>query len=223
MLPDMRRKVGKRLAIRFWRFFKWAVGWPLAIFGASGIPDQLGQWEDYIGRAAARVHAAMTDPHVVYLAEKAVEIANFVNHPAVRVALVIVGVAILIWGRRPFRSLRHRLRFKWRVFLGEETWISRDDAFEAVRVSDWAKAKQPSRSLLGATGLLMGLNEEHQTARFKLYVNLALDQFEQFEPGEVRERDGKKEYAESKLLLFLRRSMKEELEKEFGPLPKATL
>ena len=98
----MARGRTKIFARRLRRFIKWAVGWPLAAFGFIGLPDQLGQWEVYIGKLAELTRAAMIDPRVIHLAQKAVEVANFVNHPAVRVALVIVGVAILIWGWRPF-------------------------------------------------------------------------------------------------------------------------
>ena len=48
MLGCMARSRFKLFLRRLWRFTKWAVGWSLAIFGFIGLPDQLGEWEDYL-------------------------------------------------------------------------------------------------------------------------------------------------------------------------------
>ncbi|HUZ31400.1 MAG TPA: hypothetical protein VMV19_04735 [Xanthobacteraceae bacterium] len=149
----------------------------------------------------------------------AAEWLEFVTWPSFHWALVISAALALGWDWVPFWRTRHRFRFAWRIFLGEEIWISRDAALKVMRASDWGRAKEPAKTLFGATGFL-GSDDEKKESRLKLYLALTLDRFEESEAAYVRDRDGKKEYAESRLLLFLRRSMQAELEKEFGALPK---
>ena len=219
----MRKVRAKHFAKGLWRFTKWAVGWPLAILGFVGLPDTLNQWAHFFDRAFTRIGAIMTDPRVLYLAAKAVTVADFINQTPIRVILVIVGVAILIWGWRPFWSLRHRLRFAWRTFLGEETWISREDAYKVVRASDWAKTREPSYSILdrmGATGFSSGLSaSERVMLLFRRYIDMLLEKFESDQPNAVREVDGHKQYAEGALRRYLDAALDSEAIQKFGPLP----
>jgi hypothetical protein len=130
----MGRKRIKFIAKRAWDFTKWVVGWPLAILGLSGIPDSIDAWSKIFDGLLQLVGRVMTDQRVQQLAEKAVEFANFVNKTPIRVMLVPVGVSILIWGWRPFWSLRHRVLFRlWRLILNEQKWISREDAISSLR------------------------------------------------------------------------------------------
>jgi len=218
----MRRPSGKHWARGYWRFIKWAVGWPLAFLGFVGLPDTLNQWARFIDWALVQIGAIMTDPRVQYLAQKAVAVADFVNQTPVRVALVIVGVAILIWGWRPFWSLRHRLRFVWRTFLGEETWISREDALKLIRASDWAKLREPVSSIADSTARLLGGGQspyDRNVILYRRYIEMTLEKFEMYNPTCVREDEGKKQYSERLLRYFVDGALDDEAIAKFGKLP----
>jgi hypothetical protein len=162
----------------------------------------------------------MTDPRVEYLASKALAVANFVNQTPVRVALVIIGVGILIWGWRPFWSLRHRLRFEWRTLLGEVTWISRDKAIELVRQSQWARSRKrrnekPTSQF--AFNLLMTNPEADEMQRmFYRWCVLALDGFSTHEPSAVRNVTTSTEYDEAALKNWLNGRYENDVISEFG-------
>src|SRR5580704_13493547 len=160
ILATMRRTSAKHIAKQLWEFTKWIVGWPLAFFGIFGLPDQLGQWEGLIGKLAEWMRAVLTDPRVVYLAEKAVEIANFVNLAPIRAALAIAGIAILVWGTRPVWRLRHHLFAWWKGFLGEKVWIDKITAIALLKNSTWAilarmKAARPRETYNNAFAILL--------------------------------------------------------------------
>lgn len=168
----------------------------------------------------ARIGAIMTDPRVQFLAEWAVSVANFVNQTPIRVALVIVGVAILVWRWRPVWDLRHRLRFTWRAFLGEETWIGLDDALRIIRSSDWAKLREPTPGLFGNLGIGQGLTEyQRDNIRFGRFIAMTLESFEQGHSNAVRLQGDTKEYAESKLRSFVDHALDAEVIEKFGKIP----
>jgi hypothetical protein len=212
----------KRFARRVWRLAKWAVAGPITLIGLGGLPDALNSWIALFDRIFARVGAIMTDPRVEYLATKAVVVANFVNHPLVRLALVILGIGILIWGWRPFWNLRHRLRFAWRVLLGEETWISREEAKKIARASRWARMREPSPNLFEqiGRGISGGLTAyDRDMLLFGRYIEMTLESFEVNRPQAVREVEGKKEYAEGLLRAFMDSALDTEAIQKFGNLP----
>jgi hypothetical protein len=59
--------------------------------------------------------------------------------------------------------------------------------------------------------------------RFSVFLELTLDNFESDNPDYVRTSEGKKQYIEDKLSLFLRRAMEHEAVKQFGPLPSGSV
>src|SRR3954470_3613403 len=80
------------------------VGFGNLVIGLAGVPGDLDTWSQWID-------TVMNDPLVVQLAGYAVAIAEFINDPWVRTALVIVGLLMLFWPVRWFWRLRHRLIF----------------------------------------------------------------------------------------------------------------
>jgi hypothetical protein len=210
-----------------WRFTKWIVGWPLAIIGIVGLPDTINLWEKFIDKTETWIGEIMTDPHVKELAEKFVKIADIVNLFPVRVALVITGVAILIWAW-PFWKLRHRVLFLMRSILGEQTWISRADALKIIRSSEWAQLRAPGKTLGEILTRSLFLSPESLAldatqTKFNVFLGMTLDSFENNNPNYVKITNDKKEYLEDKLLLFLKRSIEEEALKQFGPLPHSSV
>jgi hypothetical protein len=212
----------KRFVKPVWRFTKWAIGGTISLIGLGGLPDALNSWAKFFTEILARVGAIMTDPRAEYLASKAVAVADFVNQTPVRVALVIVGVAILIWGWRPFWSLRHRLRFAWRTFLGEETWISHEEATKLIRASDWAKLREPVPGFVESTARLLGGGMsayDRDVIRYRRYIQMTLESFETSNPTGVRESDGNKMYSERLLRHFVASALDDEAIARFGKIP----
>lgn len=200
------------------------IGLAIAILGFAGLPDALDRWLIWIGYLVKWLDAAMTDPRVQFLAQKAVEIANFVNQDLVRAGLVILGVSIIGWGWQPFWALRHRFIFFWRTALGEQSWIDREAAISVIRSSDWANMRRPRGSVV--LQFFNGLNSvtgpsefEKDSTLFNRIIKMSLDSFEQNNPDHVREIDGKKQYLEDKLIKFMDSSLDEEAIQKFGQVP----
>jgi hypothetical protein len=138
-------------------------------------------------------------------------------------ALAVVAFMILVWGWRPFWGLRHRVASAWRTLLGEEeNWVGREDALKIIRASDWAALKAPPVDINIAASLARafgGATADREELEFKVYLDLTLDNFERDNPSCVRQQEGKKEYLEQKLILFLRKDSEDAIIKKFGPVP----
>lgn len=214
--------------IRFWAF----VGIASTIIGFGGVPDDLATWTRWID-------SMVNDPTVLWLATYAVEIADFINQAWVRIALVVVGVLLVIWPLRWFWRLRHRWLFKWRRFVSEQVWISRDDALTLIRESAWGRLKSPTITRRVRTpsslysGILSGLggreydervsglsDTEKALIKFSAYLAHTLDQFVEDNPsGCKKEKGGNELIDETKLRAFLKKAMEHEVRDEFGDVP----
>jgi hypothetical protein len=214
----------KRIAGRLWRFTKWAVGWPLAFLGFIGLPDTFGQWAKFFDKIFAQIGTFVTDPRVQYLATKAVEISNFVNQTPVRVGLVIVGLAILVWGWRPFWSARHRLFVLWRHLLGEETWVDHEEATKIIRASRWARMREPRINVIYQLSRGFGIGApqteyDRDLMLFAHFIEMTLRSFEENRGNAVRVVEKKKQYEEEQLKRFIDGALDAEVIEKFGKIP----
>jgi hypothetical protein len=222
ILACMRGKRVKSTGKKIFGYAKWLLGWPFAIFGITGVTDSFDTWSRWIDKALSWAHSAMTDPRVQQLAAKAVEFADFVNQAPVRITLVIIGVLILIWGWRPFWSLRHHFFFLWRRALGEEVWIDGSKARQLLEESDWGRLRRPISNFLdGIAGSLQGGVSPYakNMLKFNHFIKLTMDSFEENNPNSVRLTSGKKEYKESVLRAFFSHALDDEVVKQFGDVP----
>lgn len=193
--------------------------------GLAGIPDDLSTWEKWIDDVA-------TDPMVVALAERAVEVANFVNQFWVRSGLVIVGILVIIWPLKRFWRFRHKIVFRWRNALSAKVWISRKDAIEVVRASHWAKLKEPNviRHVsfldsfpsfpLSKERTVYGMSDQNKALlKFNLFLEKVIDGFSNRNPEARRESKSGEEIDEAMLRKYLKAAVDEEIADEFGPVP----
>lgn len=202
-----------RLALNVGRL----VGLALTILGIAGAPDNYKAWVGWI-------NAVVSDPLVVELAQKAVQLATFVNRTWVRTVLVVAGVLLFIWPLAWFWRLRHRVAFWWRRLLEEEVWTDAQKAFELVRNSEWARSREPSVSVLdGLTARAFisgGSSSQSKLRMFNHFCRMALRKFAEDNPSYRREvADGTLEYREDKLRRFLDNAYDEDTQKAFGDVP----
>jgi hypothetical protein len=209
--------MGKRRIVRFGKagaVWAWRI---LAItgtlIGISGIPGDLETWTRWID-------SAVNDPFVLNLANQAVAVAEFVNNPWVRTALVIGGLLMLIWPLRWFWRIRHRLAFAWRRAVKEPVWIAYDEAHRLVRASPWgssrrAKARK-AKSFLDAIAFRPDPAERERDRMFVNWCKLALDRFGSENTDSIRVVDNKKEIDEVKLSEWLRNQYEQDIIDEFG-------
>ena len=224
ILIGMGRANVKGISKKIWGFTKWIVGWPIAIVGLGGIPDSVNVWVRWIDKAVLWAGSAMTDPRVQQLADKAVELAGFVNKAPVRFSLVIVGVSILVWGWRPFWRLRHRIFFSWRRALDQTVWIADDKAIDLVRNSRWARSrkrraeKPKSFMSLSAAWGVTDPEAQELDQMFYNWCKLSLEQFAKLHENEgaIRKIETGNEYDENKLRGWLGRCYETDLTAEFG-------
>lgn len=65
---------------------------------------------------------------------------------------------------------------------------------------------------------------ERAEYKYSADIELALDAFEQDNPNSVRDAsDGSKEYGEGAIRKFSRSALLDEIEVEFGPIPRGTV
>jgi hypothetical protein len=111
--------------------------------------------------------------------------------------------------------------------LGEAVWLDRASALKVIRSSEWAQLRAPGVTLADFIGRSLNIGGtspvDADATRFRVYIELTLDSFEQNNAAYVRENDNKKEYREDKLLLFIRKAMEAEVEQKFGPIPTASV
>ncbi len=222
------------------RFVRKAGGWVIGIIGVAGMPGDLGTWEDWIGAALGWLDSVMGDPRVTALAERAVAVAEFVNQPWARVTLVVLALAIIFWGARPFWRLRHKLIFRWRRVLAEQVWISRDAAEKLIKSSSWARLREPRTtttvnspeyanlsfavsSLLGRQKTTGMTDTDKSLLKFDLFVGFTLDGFAEDNLHAVRDHEGVRQYDETSLREFLKQAMRQEIDDEIGPVPRIKL
>ncbi len=149
------------LKIWIWRF--WGLfGFVSLIIGLSGVPGDIEQWSVWIS-------AMIENPIVLKLAEQATYIANVVNQPISRLVLVFVGLVAIAWPLRWFWRLRHKIRIYGRSLVSENVWVSKEDAIEEIRRSDWAKLKEPH--IVDRTPLLERLSLSAATSNFSTTVS----------------------------------------------------
>jgi hypothetical protein len=180
----------------------------LAAIGAFSFLPWHGIWEDF---------------HKSY---PAVAWPVFVTRYPFKVALAAVCALALGWDLMPVWRIRHRI-FVWRKALTSEgVWIDRDTALKVIRDSQWARLRAPAQTLAEMLTRSF-LASPDATAfqanqlRFNVYLDMTLGSFETSNSDYVRTVEGKKEYLEEKLRLFLATSLRQEAIKQFGPLPNS--
>ncbi len=205
------KQISKRSMVWLWRAFAVAS----TIIGISGIPGDLDTWSKWID-------IVVNDPLVLKLAAYAVAIADFVNQPWVRTALVIGGVLMFFWPVRWFWRLRHRLVFWGKRALDQEVWVGRDTALDLVRKSRWAYSRErlaeKPRDRFGWAALSMQTDpaRDERSAMFYNWCMLALDQYAEDHDDAVRKSEKGQEFSESKLRKWLDDRFKGDLRAEFG-------
>lgn len=141
---------------------------------------------------------------------------EFITWPSVHWALAIAAVIALGWDWLPGWRFRHRIFAFWRRTLTiEGVWLEREAALDTIRASQWAQIRTPGRTISEIlTRSLFNSPESlalHASqVKFNLFLEMTLDSFEASNPNYVRVTEGKKEYLEGKLLLFLRQSLADE-------------
>lgn len=214
-----KRLSGNRTKDFFSRIFKCPLGTLLSFIGLAGMQDDLATWLSWLDKVTR-------EERILALAEQAVGYANWVNQPEVRVTFFVLGVILLMWRLPWVWRLRHRFIFAWRSAVSEEVWVSKASALQLLRNSQWGQLKRPSTSILdfgkfGASGMTEG---ERAQSKYSAYIELALDAFEQDNPNSVRDAsDGSKEYGEGAIRKFSISALRDEIEVEFGPIPRGTV
>ena len=218
--PKPRSKPGRWLSNKakdiILRPLKCPVGAAITVLGFAGIGDDITVWQKWVGEMTH-------DERVLALAEQAAGYASWLNQPIVRVVLVAVGVLLLLWRLPGVWRLRHRLLFGWRRFLTDIVWIDREAAITLMRQSEWGQIKRPTTSILdftipASTGLSAS---EKQRKKYRLYLEMSLDAFAKDNPSSVRKAENDEpEYDEAVLRRFVRSAMANEIEEEFGPIPR---
>ena len=113
--------------------------------------------------------------------------------------------------------------------MNKENWISRTDAMQVIRNSDWAQVKKPrdpgaAFATSFAIGRLFEQTEretDKQLRKFEAYLGLNLKSFADHNKNAVREADdGKMEYELSQLDEFLLKALERDLVSEFGAVPR---
>jgi hypothetical protein len=195
--------------IRFWAL----VGVATTIIGFAGVPDDIAQWEQWID-------SFMNDPLVTTLAEYAVQISQFINQAPIRVGLVILGVLIVIWPIRRFWKFRQSIKFRWRRLVADRVWISREDANELVRKSDWALSR---RGKLSAPLIDFFSNKrilrDPEQIKFDRFVDIVLDKYYKRARDDVRTEDGAQLFDEGPLRAYMQRIFDDDVLSEFGNIP----
>lgn len=191
------------------------VGTALNILGLAGLPDDIDKWSIGIGYVTR-------DDRVLYLAEKAVAFAEFINQPYIRFTLLLIGFLILIWRVPAFWRFRNRVVFAWSAKVSGVVWINRARALEVMRNSRWGSLKEPQGSWSDLVGnpMKFGMSEtDRARERYNSFLELSLDSFEDRNPNCVKAEDGSTLYNEAALSKFLRNAMRDEVEAEFGNIP----
>lgn len=222
-----------------WRFLKkiqkrfWAlVALLLWVVGLGGVPGSLTQWSVWINVGARWINAMIDDLFVMEWAARAVRIAEYINQPAVRVGLFVLGCVIFAWPLRWFWRIRRKVRLFGRSILENEIWLDESDAFEELRTSDWARLKEPHvvhrhgflnipRALTGEEVTVSGMSEtEKDSEKYKMYLRATLLSFQASNSSAVRSAlDGSKEIEITALRKFLQAAVNVELQRDYGDIP----
>ena len=185
----MRKRLGSISSV-CWHLFSAA----MTLLGISGIPANLEQWSKWIAEWRQWIDAMAYDPEVQLWADRAVAVAEFINQPAMRVSLFVIGVAGLTWHMRRFWRLRFKISVLWRKMVGEKIWITEDQAIDKIAQSDWGRLKAPhvteTRDLLysmkatfSRTDTIMGVpDKEKAEIKFNHFVKTTLRAFHENNP-----------------------------------------
>lgn len=215
MLPQHGKSV-LRITYSFGRI----AGILLFVIGLAGLPDDLDKWKSWIDKI-------ISDPRVTELAEKIVQIAEFVNQPYSRGTLAIIGLLVLFWPIKKFWRFRSKLRFIWRKTLSDEVWITHPSATRLIRRSSWGVAREPKEPMFGSLSVLAFIDRntpyQIKARKFADYCDMVLDGFAKQNVGAVRKTDDGVEYDEGKLRNYLSEAYQTELESEFGAMPHIKL
>lgn len=199
-------------------------GVSIFIVGLAGVPDDLATWY-------AWVDAVVTDPFVLAIASKMLALAGLVNESWFRVALILIGIVTLLWPLRWFWRLRHKLKFRWRHILSEQVWISKLDALELIRQSDWGRLKEPRLvqhvNVLDALAInfsrervVRGMSDwDRKILKYNVFVDRTLEKFAEANPRAKRTVESGEEFDETALRAFLKQAMDAEMANEFGDIP----
>ena len=210
----------RRIIARLWLLF----GGACTILGVAGLQDDIQTWYNWID-------GMMNNAIALALAELAVEIANYLNIPEVRIALVAAGLSLMLWPARWFWRIRFRIRLIWRSAMTEKIWVSDDEALELVKQSDWAKLRVPHvtdvnllPTLTFGRQTVYGLPKaEKEKLKYEVFLKQVLESFAENNPTAHRVAEGMTQFEASCLRKFLSVALKEELGKEFGSVPSYKL
>lgn len=191
----------------------------LTVIGIAGLPDDVATWQRWLTRV-------IRDDRVVALARGAAEFGEWVSQPSVRALLIGVGLLSMFWGVPRFWRFRHKLLFDWRSRLSEEVWIDHASAKGVLKNSTWGQLRKPAQSLFATISMNFtdSMTEaEKAQKRFNVFLDLTLKSFAANNPKAVRQQDGVEQYEEGALRRFAEAAMLEEVVKEFGSIPDASV
>lgn len=213
----------KRFLGIFWYF--------LAVFvflvGLSGVPGDIQQWTVWVS-------AMVENPIVLKLAEAATDMAAYINYPFSRVILVFVGLIIFAWPMRWFWRFRYKLWIWGRSQMSDQVWVSKDNAINEIKHSDWGRLKEPyvgeRRPIVDFSLLSQSLTHERTISgippsrkaakKFQLYIEATLRAFHKSNPEALRRNDdGTEETEVNTLRKFLQEVLDSEISAEFGEVP----
>jgi hypothetical protein len=209
---------------KLWRWTKNIVGGALALIGLAGLPEDVATWSTWID-------TSLNHPRVLDLANRAVQLSEYINQGWLRGLFFVGGITIVLWAWRPFWRVRHKWLFRWRRLLSEQVWISRDDAIKLIKESPWGRLKEPNvvqtvnvfdafSSALTKQRVVYGMSEtEKKLLRFDIFIEKTLTQFCEVNPSACRNSEGRAEIDETALRKFLMRAIDDEIRDEFGALP----
>ncbi len=154
----------------------------------------------------------------------AIEWPHYVVRPWFHATLAGTALLALVWGSLPIWRFRHRLFSSWRMMLGEEVWVDKDAAIKLIRSSQWGRLRAPSTSVIdalmyGGTGKDWLGAPDKNGIKFRRFLELSLNKYEQSNPAFTKMSDGAKLYLEKGLLTFLENAFDADVLTQFGSLP----
>jgi len=179
----------------------------LTLLAIPDIPDEIAKWEQWLTDF-------VTDPRVHAVAVWASEVARIHNEIPVRLALGVIGIALLVWPARRFWRFRSKVWFLLRRTVTEIIWIDESKAFGLVHGSSWARYRfNRNKPSVWTQPLMAGYGRDDMYIR---WCQKVLEHFEGQLNASRRAGDGKTEYNEGALRSYLQELYDSAVLKEFG-------
>jgi hypothetical protein len=153
-----------------------------------------------------------------------VDFLIFLSKPWVFVTLAVTAMILVLWRLRPFWRLRDRFSYWLRRRMAEEVWTDKATVLDIISKSQWAMSRNPNAGIGYLLSAVSGIGEmAFRGAKFDRFCELVLQNFVDANPTYLRITEGKSEYREDKLRVFLQEAFDDDVRKQFGAVPYKTV